>query len=546
MGTTVFERQRPAASVIERSLAETRHSVFWLDDLPAQPTRRALTGDHDVDLVIVGGGYTGLWTALLARRRDPDARIVLVEARTVGWAASGRNGGFCEASLTHGRDNGLSRWPEEIDTLDRLGMENLDAMGADIAEWGIDAEWERVGALAVATEPHQLEWLDEWAQDAAARGEDGVVRLDQAQVQASVASPTYLGAVFETRSNALVHPGKLATGLARAAEEQGIEIFERSPVRRIDTSGYGVEVSTDIGRISARRAVLATNVFPSLLRRNALMTVPVYDYVLMTEPLSDDQRAAIGWGDRQGLSDLANQFHYFRQTATDASCSAATTPCTTTADACAPSTRTAPSRIAELASHFFTMFPQLDGLRFTHRWAGAIDTCSRFCAFFGSAREGKVAYAAGFTGLGVAATRFAGEVMLDLLEGVPTERTSLRMVRDRPLPFPPEPAAADRHQRHAVVARSCRPQPRPPQPPAQDARRARTGLRLMTGRTRAGAVTDAASVVLAHEPVNADQVVAGSPATADRGDRRDERRLGDDPRRHARRRGRRGVRRPRG
>ncbi len=442
MGTTVFERQRPPASVIDRSLARTRQSIFWLDDLPEQPARSAVTGDHDVDLVIVGGGYTGLWTALLARRRDPGARIAIVEARTVGWAASGRNGGFCEASLTHGRDNGISRWPDEIDTLDRLGMQNLDAMGADIAEWGIDAEWERVGALAVATEPHQLGWLDEWAEDAAVRGEEGVVRLDRAEIQASVSSPAYLGAVFETHSNALVHPGKLATGLARAAEERGIEIFERSPVRRVDTSGAGVVVVTEAGRISARKAVLATNVFPSLLRRNTLMTVPVYDYVLMTEPLSGEQSAAIGWNDRQGLSDLANQFHYFRQTADGRILFGGYDAVYHYGGRVRARYEDRPESYRKLASHFFTMFPQLDGLRFTHRWAGAIDTCSRFCAFYGAARDGRVAYAAGFTGLGVAATRFAGEVMLDLLEGVPTERTSLRMVREKPLPFPPEPVAA--------------------------------------------------------------------------------------------------------
>ena len=442
MGTTVFERQRPAASVIARSLAETRQSVFWLDDLPEQPSRAALHGDHAADLVIVGGGYTGLWTALLARRRDPDARIAVVEARTVGWAASGRNGGFCDASLTHGRDNGLSRWPEEIDTLDRLGMQNLDAMGADIVEWGIDAEWERVGALSVATEPHQLDWLDEWVKDAAARGDDSLVRLDETQVRASVASPTYLGAVFETRSNALVHPGKLAAGLARAAQERGIEIFEHSPVRRLDTSGDGVEVVTEGGRITARKAVLATNVFPSLLRRNILMTVPVYDYVLMSEPLTAEQRAAIGWADLQGLSDLANQFHYFRQSADGRILFGGYDAIYHYGGRVRAEYENRPESFEKLASHFFTMFPQLEGLQFTHRWAGAIDTCSRFCAFFGSARGGKVAYAAGFTGLGVAATRFAGEVMLDLLDGIPTERTSLRMVRDKPLPFPPEPAAA--------------------------------------------------------------------------------------------------------
>ena len=442
VGTTVFERQRPAASVIARSLAETRQSVFWLDDLPEQPSRTALHGDHAADLVIVGGGYTGLWTALLAHRRDPDARIAIVEARTVGWAASGRNGGFCDASLTHGRDNGLSRWADKIDTLDRLGMENLDAMGADIAEWGIDAEWERVGGLGVATEPHQLEWLDEWIEDAAARGDDSLVRLDETQVQASVASPTFLGAVFETRSNALVHPGKLASGLAHAAEERGIEIFEHSPVRRIDTSGDGVEVVTDGGRITASKAVLATNVFPSLLRRNILLTVPVYDYVLMTEPLTAEQRASIGWNDRQGLSDLANQFHYFRQSADGRILFGGYDAVYHYGGRVRAEYENRPESFEKLASHFFTMFPQLEGLQFTHRWAGAIDTCSRFCAFFGSARDSKVAYAAGFTGLGVAATRFAGEVMLDLLDGIPTERTSLRMVRERPLPFPPEPAAA--------------------------------------------------------------------------------------------------------
>ena len=444
MGTTVFERRRPPASVIEHSLARTDHRVFWLDDLPARPARPALSGDHVADLAIVGGGYTGLWTAVLAKRRAPDARVVLVEGRTVGWAASGRNGGFCEASLTHGRENGLARWPEELDTLDRLGLENLDAIESDLSSWGADAEFERVGALAVAVEPHEVEWLHELAAEARARGDESVRLLDQHETRAAVASPTYLGSVWETRTNALVHPGKLASELARIAEELGVEIFEHSPVRRVDTPGStgAVAVETDQGRVLARHAVLATNVFPALLKRNRLMTVPVYDYVLMTEPLTAEQLASIGWHGRQGISDMANQFHYYRMTRDGRILFGGYDAVYHYGGRVRASYEDRRASFEKLAAHFFTTFPQLEGVRFSHRWAGAIDTSTRFCAFFGTARDDRVAYASGFTGLGVAATRFAGEVMLDLLEQRENERTSLRMVRERPLPFPPEPAAS--------------------------------------------------------------------------------------------------------
>ncbi len=446
VGTTVFERRRPPASVIEHSLAGTEQRVFWLDDLAdeAKRPRPRLTGERVAQLAIVGGGYTGLWTAVLAKRRYPAAHVVLVEAKTIGWAASGRNGGFCEASLTHGHDNGMSRWPDEMPTLDRLGIENLDAIGAAEAEFGMDFEFERNGALGVAVEPHQVEWLHEEVEAAAARGDDGVRFLDEAEVRAEVDSPTYLGGVWDTRGSALVHPAKLAAELARVAEELGVEIFERSPVRRIDTPGStgAVTLVTEGGRVLAQHAVLATNVFPSLLKRNRLMTVPVYDYALMTEPLSAEQLASIGWSNRQGLGDLANQFHYYRLSRDNRILFGGYDAVYHYGRRVREQYEQRPESYERLAAHFFTTFPQLEGLRFSHRWAGAIDTSTRFCAFFGTARDGRVAYAAGFTGLGVAATRFAAEVMLDQLEQRDNERTRLRMVRERPLPFPPEPAAA--------------------------------------------------------------------------------------------------------
>jgi glycine/D-amino acid oxidase-like deaminating enzyme len=447
VATTVFERNTPAPAVVRHSLAATESRTFWFDDLPQalRPDRAPLRGGLTTDLVVVGGGYTGLWTALLAKLRDPGRDVVIVEANRVGWAASGRNGGFCEASLTHGRENGARRWPEEIETLERLGMQNLDEIEQTVADLGLDVQFERTGQLAPAIEEHQLEWLEDWRAEAA--GDPDVVYLDADQVRASVASPTYLAAIWEKRNCALVHPARLAAELARVAEERGVRIFERSRVTALDTSrSDGVGVVTEHGRVDAGRAVLATNVFPSLLRRNRLMTVPVYDYALMTEPLTAAQREAIGWGDRQGIGDMANQFHYYRPTQDGRILFGGYDALYHYGRRVDPRYEDRPDVWEKLASHFFTTFPQLEGLRFSHQWAGAIDSSTQFTAFFGTARKGRVAYAAGFTGLGVGSTRFAGNVMLDLLDkgrtGATTERTELKMVRTRPLPFPPEPAAA--------------------------------------------------------------------------------------------------------
>jgi glycine/D-amino acid oxidase-like deaminating enzyme len=303
VSSTVFERRRPDTSVVAHALAPARQAVFWIEDAPGDRYPR-LRGDLSCDLVVVGGGYSGLWTALLAKRENPGSRVVLLEGRRIGWAASGRNGGFCEASLTHGDENGRSRFPEEFDHLQQLGMRNLDEIEATIAALGLDAEFERNGAIDVATEPHQVEWLREAATSADAAQD--VRFLDAAAVQADVHSPTYLGGLLRRRDSALVHPAKLARALARACEAAGVELFERSPVRGI---GDGTTLYTDEGVVRSQRTALATNVFPSLLKRNRLATVPVYDYVLMTEPLSAAQLASIGWSGRQGLGDSANQFH---------------------------------------------------------------------------------------------------------------------------------------------------------------------------------------------------------------------------------------------
>lgn len=428
---TAYERHAPDPRIVERALAGSEQSVFWLDDAGAGTTYDELTASTRADLAIVGGGYLGLWTAVHAKRRDPGRRVVLLEAHTVGWAASGRNGGFCEASLTHGEDNGRSRWPEEYDTLARLGHDNLAAFGADVRELGLDCEWERTGTLSVAVEEHQVDWL-----------RDEPHFLDATQVRAEIASPLFLAGAMEPDETALVHPARLALELARVATDLGVEVHEHSAATALRRTTGGVEVHTDRAVVTADHVVLATNVFPSLLRRNRLMTVPVYDYVLMTEPLTRDQRASIGWAGRQGLGDLANQFHYSRLTSDDRVLWGGYDAVYPMGGRVATRHEDRPDSHTRLASHFLATFPQLEDVRFTHRWAGAIDTCTQFTAFYGLSHDDRVAHAAGFTGLGVGATRFAAQVLLDLLAGEDTERTSLRMVRERPLPFPPEPLAS--------------------------------------------------------------------------------------------------------
>ena len=390
-----------------------------------------LDGDVTADLVIVGGGFTGLWTALLATERSPGRDVLLVDGGRIAGAATGRNGGFCSASLTHGESNGRERWPDEYEQLHRLGLENLDEIAATVQRYGIDCGFERTGELAVATRPHELAEYDSSATDF----------LDADALRSEVDSPTYLGGTWDRTGTAMIDPARLAWGLAAAAEAAGARIVEQTPVTRLRRHDTGVTVETVAGTITARQVALATNAFTPLLGGLRLHTVPVWDYVLMTEPLTPEQLASIGWSNRQGISDSGNQFHYYRLTADHRILWGGYDAIYHFGRRIKPAHEHRDATYQALATNFFTTFPQLTGLRFSHRWGGVIDTCTRFCAFFGTSHRGRVAYATGYTGLGVGASRFGADVMLDLLGGTPTERTRLEMVRRRPLPFPPEPFA---------------------------------------------------------------------------------------------------------
>ena len=360
---------------------------------------------------------------------------MLLEASRCGDGASGRNGGFLQSSLTHGTRNGLTHYPHEIVELERLGFENFHDLIADLQALGIDAELERAGDLVVALEPRELAVLDDEA-DLLSRFGYQVERLDGEQVRAQITSKKFIGALWTRSGSALVNPGRLADGLRAAAVRAGVRIHERTPVRRLHHTGPGVSAITDHGVVNAGGALIATSAYPPLVRTIRRYVAPVYDYALVSEPVDP---AAVGWRAGQGLSDMGNQFHYARVTADgrilwggyDAVYRYGG-PVSAELDDHEPT-------FARLSQHFFTVFPQLHGVRFTHRWGGAIDTCSRFSVFFGRTHGGRAAYALGYTGLGVGASRFGARVALDLLDGRATDATALSMVRRRPVPFPPEP-----------------------------------------------------------------------------------------------------------
>ncbi len=420
------------------ALADLTHAPYWLDRPIRPEPRPALVGRTTADLVIVGGGFTGLWTALLALEADRDRDVVVLEGDRLGEGASGRNGGFMAASITHGFGNGLTRWPEELTELTRQGHANLAAIAETITRYSMDVDHALAGDLDVATEEYQVEELAELPELAEPFGERFEF-LDATATRAMVDSPLYRGAVLDREGVALVDPAKLTWELARVVRELGGRIHEHSAVTGLTKAPTGVEVRTEHGQVLARQVALGTSAYPNLLRRVRPFIIPVYDYALVTEPLSDAQWASIGWEFRGGVGDANNQFHYSRPTADGRLLWGGFEAIYHYGSRMGPQLNRDDRTYAVLAENFFETFPQLAGLRFSHGWGGAIDTCSRFSAFWGTAMDGRVAYSVGYTGLGVGATRFGAQVMLDLLAGRRTERTALEMVRTKPIPFPPEP-----------------------------------------------------------------------------------------------------------
>ncbi|HYM84617.1 MAG TPA: FAD-dependent oxidoreductase [Candidatus Dormibacteraeota bacterium] len=410
---------------------------FWLagiDDAPCP----MFEGAGRVDVAIVGGGFTGLWSAIRLLETDPALRVAVLEAETVGYGASGRNGGFCEASLTHGLANGIAHWPEEARFLEEEGVRNLAELVGFVRTHAIECGLEETGTIRLADRPHQAAELLEWAGEARRWGQE-LTYLDRDAAREAVHSPLWqAGLRAGPEQNVLVDPARVCVGLKGVARSMGADVHERTRVRSVERIAGGVRVTTSDGaRLDATSVVVATSAYSGWLRRLTTTFVPVYDYALVSDALTAGQRAAVGWHGREGLSDVNNQFHYFRLTPDDRILWGGY-------DAVyhggvAPAFDRRPATFARLEAHFFRAFPQLDGLRFPYRWGGAVDTTTRFTVTFGRTLGDRVVYALGYTGLGVGVSRWAAGILRDMLLRPDSELLRLRFVRSSPFPIPPEP-----------------------------------------------------------------------------------------------------------
>lgn len=330
----------------------------------------------------------------------------------------------------------------EARELARLGRENLDELGRFLEERRIDAEFSRAGQLIMALTPAHLTQLKAAVAFAHGLGVGDWRFLSAEEAQAEVRSPLYLGALLAPKSGVL-HPIKLVDGLRLEALRLGVRLFERTPVASLSFPRGRVMALCPAGAVTSQKAVLATNAYTHLLWPRLLTRfLPLYDYILVSEPLSASQREAVGWRRNRGVTDARTFFNYSRLTSdgrllwgtseavyyrgnrVDRSCDQ--------------------SAIHETSLHasFRRHFPQLWDLRFPYAWGGPICSTTRLTPFFGSAAGGRLFYGLGYTGHGLGSTRLAGKILAHLVLGRRSPLLELSMVRRKPFPYPPEPLRA--------------------------------------------------------------------------------------------------------
>ncbi len=420
-----------------RALSDVAFTSFWLDRDDVPDPELTLSGDVDAELLVVGGGFTGLWAAIQAKEAESGRDVALIEAETVASGASGRPGGILSTSIMHGLANAERIFPGDLEQLEALGRENLWGFRNALDRHEIDADIEWNGEMTVAVGKDGVAVIDEEEAMHRRYGYD-VERLDRDAVRAEINSPMFEAGLWSKRDSGTVHPGKLAFGLKRIALKLGVRLFEKTPLVKVDEDSSALRVTTPNGEIRAKKILLATNAFaaghPHIRRRVAM----IRDRILMTEPLSEEQLSRIGWRNRQGVYDTRTQLNYMRLTADNRMLFGGRLGVFRNAPRDPGLDRTeVPYR--GLATAFEKTFPQLGDVRFNHAWSGPIALTTRMAVHFQRYFRGRAIYAGGYSGFGITASRFGARVGLALLDQSERPETGMAFAATLPSLIPPEP-----------------------------------------------------------------------------------------------------------
>ena len=421
----------------KRALQDVTLFPFWLDNPAAPAVEPQLIGRSEADLIIVGGGFTGLWAAILAKEADPGSDVVLVEAGKVAYGASGRPGGIVSTSVMHGLSNALRIFPNDLEALERLGHDNMTGFRRTLEDHGIDCHAEWGGELTVAVGEENAAGLEQEYRLHIEHGHDAEL-LDRDAVRQHVDSPLYFGGVWSKKNSGIVHPARLAWGLKAAALTLGVRLYESAPMTGISEDGSAMLVRTHDGEVRAPRVLLATNAFAAGHRHIRRRVAAIRDRIVATEPLSDEQMSRVGWRNRQGVYDTRTQLNYMRLTKDNRIIFGGRLGYFFNGDT-DPATDRKPDVYQRLAGAFFRTFPQLDDVRFSHAWSGPIALTTRMAVHFQRYYGGRVIYAGGYSGFGVSTSRFGARVGLDLLDGRDAPELKLEFANSLPNWIPPEP-----------------------------------------------------------------------------------------------------------
>lgn len=424
-------------SFAENALKNVKFMPFWLDSSAAPDAEPPLKEDINVDLLIVGGGFTGLWAAIQAKEAAPERTVAVIESGQIAHGASGRPGAIISTSVMHGLSNAVRVFPDDIEELERLGHENIDAFLAALERYDIDCDFEFGGEMTVGVGEGSTDILEEEYAVNKKYGHD-VVLMDKAATQAEVNSPVFEGAVWSKKRSGTLHPGKLAWGLKRAVKKLGVALYENTPLKSAKDRGATVDVATPSATVTARKVLLATNAFAAGHRRIKQRVVLVRDRIIASQPLSPEQLGRIGWKNRQGIYDTRTQMNYMRLTKDNRIIFGgrlgyyyAGNP-----DPAKDKTTTPYVRLAEA---FVRTFPQLSDIIFSHAWSGPIALTNRMAVHFQHYFGGKMIYAGGYSGFGVTASRFGARIGLAIVDQQDIPEVKMAFARSEPGYIPPEP-----------------------------------------------------------------------------------------------------------